>query len=569
MRDMPLRILPILLVLLAITPAPRAAQPAAAPPGITGQVLAPDGSPVTQGNVTLMTTPAARVNVAIDRTGKFRIFPDSTGWHGLFVSVPGYAPYRATVTVPSSRVMALPAITLLEATYFHARFVNADGEQLAAGGLRRQSIDADGVSILDPLDHVREQIELDGSITIGPLPPGRTLLAFNRPPYAQTRLRDLNVTGAKQTIEGGTIPIGPGGQLHVDIVDGSDRPVPRHEVWIEDAIQPSPLSFMAVRTDEQGRAVFDRLASGRYRVWTRTAERCEKRVELTIAKLVSAGGGGEARTRMIIGGRAVFRITSALGPVAGRGVVVTPDSPPQSPWAVRLGQFSPRRMPIMPSSPQGCGGATDGDGRLVLTPFPPGPAQLRVSLFNSSYHVRFTVPEGEREVVIAVPDGLIPVKVTDRTNQQPVQAQLTWVGGGGRVEASTNANGDALLESVGAAGGTLTISARDHQTLEGSFDETPDTLQEVALVPSPTTRVALRVVSSAGDAIAGAVVQLHGRSPSTADEFVVADAKGLASFADVPPGPLRISAHADGFAPATVQVPEEGRASVVVALKPM
>ena len=561
-RDLlPRHIFFVALVLLSIAPAPRAAQPAAPEPGITGQVLAPDGSPVTRGTVGLITSPAGRVRAAIDRTGRFRIVPDAQGRQPLFISVPGYAPYRANLTVPPSRVMPLPAITLLEATYFHARFVNIDGEPLAASGLRRRSIDIDGMEIRDPLDHVREQIERDGSITLGPLPPGRTLFAFDSPPFAQMRLPDVNVTAVKRVIDGGTITVTTGSSLHVDLVDEAGQPVPKHDVWIEDAIQPSPLSGATAKTNEQGRAIFDRLALGRYRVWTRFVGKCGY-TEPTMSRLVPTGNSGIAHLRMVIGGRAAFRITTTLGPVLGRGVSLTPDPPPPP---TQLVGPSGRLMTIGALTPRGCSGTTDGDGRIVLTPFPPGAAQLRVSLFNSSYIVRVNVPEGGREMAIAVPDGLIPVKVIDRINQHPVPAQLTWVGGGGRVETITTANGDALLEGVGAAGGTLTISAREYQTVEGSFDETPGTEQAVALAPSPTSRLTVRVVS-ADAAIAGAVIALLPRSPGDAAEFTVADAKGAATFMDVPPGPLRFSAHADGFAPATVQINEDGRASIVITL---
>ena len=69
--------------------------------------------------------------------------------------------------------------------------------------------------------------------------------------------------------------------------------MPQHEVWIEDAVPPTPLSFQPVKTNEQGRAVFDRLAAGRYRVWTKTVDRCAGRVELTISRLVAVGGRGD------------------------------------------------------------------------------------------------------------------------------------------------------------------------------------------------------------------------------------------------------------------------------------
>jgi Carboxypeptidase regulatory-like domain len=216
--------------------------------------------------------------------------------------------------------------------------------------------------------------------------------------------------------------------------------------------------------------------------------------------------------------------------------------------------------------PRSCPGMTDSDGRVVITPFPPGPAQLRVTLFNSSYTVRVNVPAGGREMVIAVPDGLIPVKVINRITQHPVEAQLTWVGAGGRVETLTNANGDALMEGVGTSGGTLTVHAREYQTVEGSFDETPDTQQEVALVPSPASRLTVRVVRADAKVPGDAVVELLARGPADVAEFAVTDAQGIATFTDVPPGPLHFSAHADGFAPATVQIDEASRASIVITL---
>jgi hypothetical protein len=566
---LPIRTLVTVALLLPIAAALRAAQQGATPDaGITGRILTPDGAAVTQGNVTLLTVPSNRVNAAIDRTGHFRILPDGQGWHRLFISVPGFAPHLANVTVPSSRTMALPDITLQEPTYFHARFVSAEGEPLPAGGLRRRSIDRNGFTILDPLDHVREQVEADGSITIGPLPAGRMLMAFDRLPFAQTRLRDVDVNAAKKTIEGGTITIGPGTQLQVEIVDGAAKPVARHDVWLEDAIQPSPLWFQSVKTNEQGRAIVDRLAAGRYRVWTRTADRCNGR-ELTMSHLVTVGGSGVARARLVIGGRATLKITTVLGALYGRAITLAPDAPATTPWQRRFedAMTRPGQLQMMPGSASSCGGVTDAEGRVTLTPFPPGPAQLRVHLFNSTYLARVTVPENGSEMAIAIPDGLTPLRVTNQLTHQPVTAQLTWVGGGGRVEAATTANGDALLEGVGRTGGTLTIRAREYQTLEGRFDDTPETHQEVALVPSPSARVAVRVVSSDGDAIGGAVVELLPRIAGDAAEYVAADAKGIATFTDVPEGPLQLGAHAEGFASSTIRVPEERRASIVVSLK--
>ena len=561
---MPIRALSFAVLVMLMAPAPRAAQPADAP-AISGDVRAPDGSAVTQGTVALMTSNTTVVTGTIDRSGRIRVTPDSPGRHRLFISVPGYAPHRVNVTVPPSRRIALPPITLNDATYFHARFVTADGEPLSANGLRRRSIDADGFSIPDPLGHVRVLTDEDGSVRLGPLPPGRTLMAFDRPPLAQTRLQDVTVGGKPTIIEGGAIVIGPPSILEVEIVDGRGRPVPRHDVWIEDAAQPSPLGFTPAKTDEAGVAVFERLSARRHRVWTQTSERCGNQ-PLSIARIVSPGGG-RSRTRIQIGGRAAIRITSALNPLIGRPAAAWPDASSQVPWRPNFAASGMRRAPIPAFAPASCGGATDNDGRVTFAPFPPGPAQLRVRLFNSTFIARITVPNSDREIAVTVPGGLIPVRVTDRASRQPIgSAQVSWVGGGHRVEATATANGDVLLEAAGETGGTLTVSARGYQTLEGAFEETPETLQEVALVRLPSAGIQVRVVSSESGPVAGAIVELVARRPDEVAEFVATDSKGVAMFFDAPPGTLQLNAYAEGYAGASVGVTDEGRAAIIIAL---
>jgi hypothetical protein len=85
-------------------------------------------------------------------------------------------------------------------------------------------------------------------------------------------------------------------------------------------------------------------------------------------------------------------------------------------------------------------------------------------------------------------------------------------------------------------------------------------------MPLPPSRVFARVVSSEGEAIGGAVVALLGPRPADPVEYVTTDAKGVAAFLDVAPGGLQLSGHATGFVPATLSIPETGRASIVITL---
>ena len=123
-----------------------------------------------------------------------------------------------------------------------------------------------------------------------------------------------------------------------------------------------------------------------------------------------------------------------------------------------------------------------------------------------------------------------------------------------------------MLEAAGAGGGTLTIGARDYQTLEGAFEETPETLQEVSLIRLPSGLMPVRVVSEEGKALAGAILVLVPRSLAEAAEFVTTDSNGIARFIDVSPGAVQLNARADGFAAASVRVPDQARGAIVITL---
>src|SRR4051794_6498863 len=68
-------------------------------PGVSGYVLTPDGAP-TSGGMVVVRWGRASSTVSVDATGHFRAVPRQSGVHQFVVSVPGYAPFRFTVTVP-------------------------------------------------------------------------------------------------------------------------------------------------------------------------------------------------------------------------------------------------------------------------------------------------------------------------------------------------------------------------------------------------------------------------------------------------------------------------------------
>ena len=214
-----------------------------------------------------------------------------------------------------------------------------------------------------------------------------------------------------------------------------------------------------------------------------------------------------------------------------------------------------------------CRGATDGDGRVALTIFPPGPARVEVQQLNSRFVRRVSIPDDGRELAIVIPDGFLPLRVISALKSAPVVgAEIAWIGSGGRVEARTNALGEALLEGVGILGGTLSIRADGFEPGEEQLAEPPTNLHEVALIPLPPTRIELRVVNALGQPVRDAVVELTPANAIEIGHIAATDAKGMVTFSNLPGGVLRFSATADGYRPATAQVPEDKRALAVLTL---
>ncbi len=556
-----------LLLLLALLPCSALWQGSADDVGVTGYVLGPDGMPVSSGTVVIQSTNVPETT-PIEPTGRFRFFPARSGQHRVTVSVAGLAPYTFRLSVPASRAIRLPVIRLEPATYFRVRFVTLEGEMIAAPQLRRRSFDANGAPIGDVPggDGISQQADGTGATMIGPLPRGITTLALDMPFYAQTRLSNVVVNGADALIDGGTVVVRPGAVLQIDLVDETGAAVPNHLISLEDTLPLSPLPITLLRTNQHGRATFERLAAGRYLVRAAALGKCNGR-DFVISRTVAVSAGGVHETRFVVGGTATFRISSpAVGALRGIPVSAMPDMPrPPLPGQLRGPVESSLLLRMLTLTP--CRGATDRDGRVTLARFPPGPTDLAVHFGNSTYVRRLEVPVGGGEIAIAIPDGFLPVRVSNAANTLPVpRAFVTWtVEGGGRVEATTAATGDALLEGVGFRPGALTITAPGFQSFAEQLLEPPG-IQEVALVPLPATTLQARIVAASGEPLPYAVVALSATNPMEAPQVAVTNAKGVVIFTDVPAGTLRVTARADVFVATTIPIAENRRADVTLAL---
>jgi hypothetical protein len=461
----------------------------------------------------------------------------------------------------------LPVMRLAPPTYFRARFVTSNGEPILFPRLLDQSFDVDR----SPIWHVGlrppEQIDSDGTITIGPLPRGVTTLTFDTPPLAMTRLTDLQVTGAETLLDGGTVTIPDGSVLEVDVVDAAGAPVAAHEVSLEDALPLSPALVRTVRTSQQGRATFDRLGIGDFWLRASTSGPCGN-TPLIVGRPIVVSSSDILRTRLVVGGSATFRVTSPFGPLRGAVVSAEPYAGPQrAPVAFRGVVGLPAFVGRAVWRASACVGSTDADGRVTLSQFPPGPARLGIRMQNSTYSVRLSVPQDGRERAITIPDGFLPVRVTNSRTKEPVAgAEIAWTAPTGRVEALASANGEALLEGVGSGAGTLAIAARGYESGAMKLSQPPAMLMEVALTPEPNDEVQPHVVTSSGLPIQDAVVELTSDLAFAVPHVAVTDAAGVARFQDVPANAFRLVARAEGFVPAVLQITSEARDRPVLTL---
>lgn len=559
----------ILTIAIAASAAARPQQqPDEEPRGITGSVLAPDGSPVPIGTVAFRGL-GGETSTSIGPDGRFHLVPHAAASHQVYVSVPGFAVHRINVLVPPSKTFTFPPIRLPSPSYFRVRGMSPAREPIGSPFILRQSFDVNGMPLSEgPAARAADQFDSDGAVTIGPLPRGITTMALDIQPFARTRLPDVRITSGSAIVDGAMVMLEPGAVLHVDVVDGEGAPVPAHEVRIEDALPFSPLFFSPARTDENGRATFERLASGRYRLRTRTVEPCGRQF-LTISRSVRVSGSGTLRTRLVIGGRATFRLMSSGVPLRATSLSVTAESAPavRPPW-LRTSILSPFvGRPFGPYSLDSpCNGVTDADGRVTLAEFPPGPARVDVRLPHSTWVGRVSVPPDGREVALDIPSGFMSVRVSNAATKAPLAgAAITWTSGGARVETTTSATGDALMGAVAAAPGTLTVRAPRFRSADVKLPAPPEVLHEVALVPARDS-VQARVVAESGDPVA-AVVELVPDDPIETAYVATTDSKGSVRFFDLPPGSLRLVTHADGYVTSVTRIPANATDDVVVTLR--
>jgi hypothetical protein len=91
-------------------------------------------------------------------------------------------------------------------------------------------------------------------------------------------------------------------------------------------------------------------------------------------------------------------------------------------------------------------------------------------------------------------------------------------------------------------------------------------LHDVALERTLERNLQARVVTASGQPLPDAVVELTSLDPMEIPRIAVTDPRGVVMFIDAPPGSIRLTASADGFATGAVSLAEDRRTGIVVML---
>jgi carboxypeptidase family protein len=521
------------------------------PGGLVGSVLLPDGTPASEGVVTLA-VPGSATEGAIDRNGHFAIESVRPGEYELRISVAGFATWRLQVSVPERLAMALPPLRLSPATYLRMRLLSPDGEQIDGGRIQWQTFDVSGVPLVEPGGREASLMrEADGTTTIGPLARGVMVLSIDRPPFGHTRLPDVPVTGAVRQIDLGDVTLDRASTLDLEVVDRTGAPVHGHRLVVDDGMPFLPWTSSPVWTDERGRVRFEGLGARPYRVMTYARRECGA-LRPVIADWFAASPGKVERLN-VDGARLEVHLTSNGVPLRGIEVSVSPElsGPARPAWLRRDGLYGPWFDPRLgPSAPTQCSGVSDGDGRAVIQYVAPGSARARVRLPNSSWSRRIAVPPNGGRIAFDIPGGVAAFRVLDAQRGTPVDAaEVTWTSRGSRLEASVPASGEVLLEGVSEGQAALSVQAQGYQRLDRRFAAPPETLQTIYLTRAPDATLQCRVVDDGGVPVGTAVVKLVPEDLLESIRLAGVDAKGFVRFARLGSGRVRLMATSAGYTP--------------------
>jgi hypothetical protein len=499
--------------------------------------------------------------VATDPEGAFHFLDLPAGRYVVTLRATGHTAQRLRIDVPHAASVALPPIQLSPECHVRARFVSPAGSPVQVTRVVGRSFDLRGAPLSDARgEWTPVAVEDGGTVLIGPLQRGITVLGIDVPGLARTRLPDVRVSGADAIIDVGTVVVTRGADLQVRVVDASGAP--QEHVRVR-AVDTAPLSLVGLvhgETNAEGIVSFDRLGRGTYRLVAdgdfpcgRSAPRAER--------LVDIPAEGARQERLVIGGAAVtIRVTRQGAPVSGAPVTLEPVRPTtrRPAWLASASWAGPDVAPYAEWTRTYCTGPTDGEGRVALSNVPFGPTRVTVALPSASWSTVVSIPIGGRAFRVDVPGEAVAVRVSRDDTGAPVpDADVGWEGTLGTVRARATAAGDALLDAVARAPGRLNVTAEGFRPHERDLHAFPDGPLEVRLTPAPSPQVVVRVSDSGGTPIPNAVVYVDLQDGAEDDAAATTGPDGEARFEVQRPNAVRVTAWAPGYT----------RASIAVALR--
>jgi hypothetical protein len=239
-------------------------------------------------------------------------------------------------------------------------------------------------------------------------------------------------------------------------------------------------------------------------------------------------------------------------PVSVAGVTIKPESSPLAmPTWVRDADpfFAFRVRSPMDLIEPACQGDVDRVNSFKFVDVPSGDAQVSAVIGGSRWTRKIKVPPHGGEIVVQPHEGLAPLRVIAADDRAPVLgAVVTWKSSGTEVEASSQANGEVLLQGISAGAGNMSIRSQGFRSVSRDFAAPPDVLHEVSLERNSQVAWSCRVLDDRDHPIAAAVVQLVPNDPMELPIVGTTDTSGVARFIGLRVGAARVVTMASGYA---------------------
>lgn len=556
---------------------------------VTGRVIdAADQAPLRTFRVELRTTMMGMIDRAAYlqefrdvAEGAFRMGPVAAGKVTLRVRAEGYGHLDQKLTLKSDTEVDVGTLALPRACAVAGKVVDAAGAPVAGAAVRRKldgmaetmaafGVGTGGAEVLT---------DREGRFTIEDLPPGRLTVVAEKDGYASANSGRLELT-AGQRLGDVVLRLSQGGTIRGRLLLPEGVSLRGWEITAQQL--PMGGGQRGATPDAEGRFEVRHLDPGQYQVTALDMDRFSAVQRENMSKLRRGGTMDIGKVMQIVTENSV----QATVRLEAEGVAeVELDGRDRTPEGahlviqVRIGDAPAADgfLEVLHLESQNVLSAIVEQGRAVVRGLKPG--NVRLTLRSGQFFTQvgtpqtFPVPEkGSGEIVLQLPGGRVAGRVLDDRSGEPLEgalvrlvpAQAATTEGLGPAFAIADAQGHFAFRGVAegrysvvadealAAGG----DGRSGGRLEGLRVAPGESLEGLVLRARPAAMVQAKVLDPVGRPVRGAwclAADRDGKPVGTLG-MAISDAQGIATFAGLPAGPLRVAARADGFAPAVSEV---------------